>query len=797
MSIARHLLTTASRRGPSAAPCTLLCALVACAVALPFGAHAQDTPRGLTLELGNVRSAVDLVERDLERVDLRERRFPVAKRYVEATLAYGRSNLELAGVLLLDLVRDKAFQRSPDYYEGLYMLGNSMYRLRNYNGAKRYLDLVIQRAGGPRFQDALEQLVDIAIRVRRYDEVARYASMLKSVPSSGRRSELVYQFGRSYLVTSNYAEAKRFFSEIRPGERRYPHALFYLGAIAAHVGQLDEAAQSFRRVIEEGKSGDERTRAPSVVVSFANLGLARILLSRGKYDEAIDAYQSVDRTASVYDEALFELAAANMAKGKPRDALTALDILLLSVNDDSLAVRAAVLRGRINMSLRDYDAADVAYKEVVDEFSAISGELDRFAGDDTNLRKYFSWLLNRGTDDGGAVRPVSKRVADYLQRDEDMTRVVQVFDDMAREKRNVREADKLARTIESTLARSARLDMFPPLKDAWMKLAEADNRVVDIGRRAVELIGDRGTDALQADERIAAESLKARRAKLEQVFGKMPATATAYKKRKSRIDKAFQRLQAEVGEMRAALGLQRDELQALEKLANDRQFGSGGFVLPPEVEAQVRKSLAFEKDELRRAYRMVDQLEELVQIDASAVGAGDEISRDERKVRAALLSVQRKEQEIYAGALSREGREREAIGLLATLRDQVEAMSRRVRKSYIRVEAMADERVGAMLKQLGDEQRRIANYKVRVSGYERDARRLASSVGYGLLRQAQRRLSDVVLEADLGMVDVAWARKQKKAAEKLELQEQRAKKVGSLQEVMDALTDTSGEGGEL
>jgi hypothetical protein len=47
------------------------------------------------------------------------------------------------------------------------------------------------------------------------------------------------------------------------------------------------------------------------------------------------------------------------------------------------------------------------------------------------------------------------------------------------------------------------------------------------------------------------------------------------------------------------------------------------------------------------------------------------------------------------------------------------------------------------------------------------------------------------------MVDVAWARKQKKAAEKLELQEQRAKKVGSLQEVMDALTDTSGEGGEL
>ncbi len=790
------------KRLHKAARRTWATAVVLLAVFASPQARADDPVRAVELETENVRSSVRLIGSDLQAAAARERRYPLDRRFVEAILAYERGNLNTAAVQLMDLAYDPGFQRGTDYYESLYMLGDSLYRLRNYGAAKRYLDLVVKSRQGKHFQVALSELVDIAIRLHKYADVDTYASLLGNIPPSDRRTELMYEFGRSFFVSKQFDKASKYLSEVPVGTPHWGHARFYLGALHVQAGRIEDAQREFRDVVSAATTRDESRRPPQAVVDFCHLALGRLFLRDKKYQDSIYHYQNVDRNAPVYEQALFEMAAAHLAAAKAagdaddidtsrkryKKALEALDILVLTVSDDAVAVEAAVLRGRINLMMSEYDAADAAYKDVVDRFSAITGELSRFVTSDKNLEQFFAWLLTRNSADYSVVRPVSERVARYLERDEDMGRVVALFDEMAAEKRDVKESAKLAETIDAALKRSTRLDIFPSLKDSWMKIVENENRVVSLGGRVVELLRGYAAASLSADERVRADALRKRRRALETAFAQIPATARDYRQRESRVDQMFNQIAAEVSILKAGLQSLRDQILAIEKMLNERVYGSRGLVLGKDREAEIRKALQYEKDELRRTFRIVDSLAQDVEIEANAIGAGDKVSADEGRVRGALLAAQRAEQAIYANALQRANQKTDAVSKLSRVRGDLDTLLVEMNGLFSEISKSASSRLGEIAKVLEGEKTKIAEYQIAVSKYEDESRRLAASVGYALIRNAERRLADIVLDADLGLVDVAWQRKQDKATAIRELQNERATKIQSLQGVLESLS---------
>jgi hypothetical protein len=108
------------------------------------------------------------------------------------------------------------------------------------------------------------------------------------------------------------------------------------------------------------------------------------------------------------------------------------------------------------------------------------------------------------------------------------------------------------------------------------------------------------------------------------------------------------------------------------------------------------------------------------------------------------------------------------------------------------ISARAGERLAGIAKILTIEKRNIAEYQVTVRAYEDNARSLSRDVGFGMIRNAQRRLADILLEADLGLVDVAWQRKQEKTTAIRELQEERTQRIRTLGEILDNLTNDGG-----
>lgn len=749
----------------------------------------KDSPRAVEIATDNILSRINLVDSDLRAAVTRERRYPLERRYVDATIAYQRGNLPMASVLLYDLVMTRAFQRRRDYYNALYMLGHSLYRMRNYIGARRYLSLIVRFTNRRYFVPTLTALVDIAIRLRKYELVSQYSTYLGSVPPGPRRSDMLYQFGRSFFVAQKFTQARKYLAQVGVGDRRYPAARFYLGVLHVNNKKYDDAIREFRDVISSGNVRDVKRRPPQVVLDYANLSLGRLYLEKKKFKLAIDHYTAVDRNSAVAEEALFELAATFLAAKKPKRALDALDMLLLTVSDDKVAVEAAVLRGRINLMRKQYAAADGSYKDVVDRYSAISGELTRFVARPERLEQFFSWLLNRGSDDYTVVRPVSARVAKYIERDPDMGRVVQLFDEMGHERRDVKQSEKLAHTIEHALQSTARIEMFPKLKDSWLKLVEQENQIVAVGDRVVDLLRARAYPVMSPRQRTEVDAMRKRAAELRLAFAKIPRTTKDWTKRETRIQNIWVNIAAQISLLKSRLGSLRDEILAIEKMLNARVYGTEGVVLSKATEAQVRKGLEAQKNWLRRIYRDVEQLAQDVELGATGVGAGDKVSTDEGQVRGTLLAMQRLEQSAYGNALLRKNLESGLVSRMRTVRGKLDSGLLRINGLYSSLGKRVNARTSKVQAILRREKTNIANYKVRMNQYEGASRRLARTVGYTLIRRAQSRLADVVLEADLGMVDVAWQRKQDKAKRVRELQTERNRKVNTLQKTLESLTD--------
>ncbi|MEY3015085.1 MAG: hypothetical protein RIT45_3820 [Pseudomonadota bacterium] len=760
---------------------------------LPRAGDAAETARSLTNEVNNVSAAVRHTASEVNGTIARERRFPYDKRYVDATLAFGRGNHAVASVLLVDLIYKPQFQRTRDYYDALYMLGTSLYKQRNYQAAKRYLELVARKPGGKYFEDSIETLVDVAIRLRRYKDVSQYATFLGQIPPGKKRAALLYQFGRSFLAAGMFDEARKYLGQVSVGENVWAQARFYLGAILAHLGKPEEAMREFRDVLQAAKSADAAQRPPTLVLDFANMALARLLLDAKNYDGAILAYRAVGRGSQLYETAMFELAAAYVAAGRPRDALGALDQLLISAKEDQIAVEAAVLRGRINLMLREYDAADGAYKDVVDRFSAINGELTRFSRSTELLEQFFNWLLLRGGNDLGVVRPVSERVSHFIERDPDMSRVIALFDEMSAEKRDVKESAQLAASLSAALGSSARIEMFPAMRDKWIALLAYENQLVMLGQRATMLAGKRSAGTYSGDEANRIAGLERLNKKLYEAFKRIPATARDYNQRQSRVDNALNESAAQISLLRSNLTQLRDELMATEKLLNERVFGANAAAMPKEKEEALRAELDKEKMALRQLAREVDDLQRELELDASRMGSGDAVDLHESRIRGALLANQRALQAAYLDAARRAGKLDPDSAELTSLRARIDETLIAIGVVFRTIDQRVSEKTKEIAIVLQQEKANIAQYQISVGRYETDSRRLAREIGYTMIRRAQARLADIVLEADLGLVDVAWQRKQEKAATIRQLQDERSSRLRTLQNTLESLTTDEDE----
>jgi tetratricopeptide (TPR) repeat protein len=747
-----------------------------------------DAVARLDAELVDLAAEVQaLVEAPIE---LEARRSPtfVEERITDAELHFRMHDYERAAILLTDLVDhgvgDEGDRARPD---ALFLLGEALFRAGDPHGARTRLRELLEHASEagyrPYVERAVGRLIDVAIRTRSFDDVESYFELLRREPTLVAEASTTYFRGK-YLYNraieptivlrtgrpdlpgvsspEMLEQARTTFELVAEGTPYHPQALYFVGVIHALRREHVDSAQAFRAVLEL----DAATPEHRAVHDLARLSLARVLHEAQELRDALAAYQAIPETSRHYAAALFEGAWVHVRRNSVEEAERALAVMLAVEPDDARVPDAMLLRGHLLIEDERYDAADMLFGELRERFEPLRLELESVPTEHPDLRAHFRPIVREHLEDLGADHFLPDSVRSYLTLHGDFGRALIVLSDLAAARRNVAYIEDLIIRLRAVLEAPNPITVLRDLRAERERVEAFVNRLATMRSRvaAIEARGDRTSSGELANAR-------ARRRDLERALESLPTGPRDFETRDARVVFGFRSLVAQLPELHRALLALEARVHGAEHAL--RVANGGAVVRETPALVEMRAAVA----EFRR---MVRDVERGIEAGRLRVGAGDERSSEEADLRRRHAEAVSEERRL-AGTLGR-GPLEPSMARIAALEDVLAARSSRIDEAVVH-------RVGAMLRSVLEEAGNLEGYVQAVAELTDVAEEVVTEVVVHNYQLARQRLYDLVLRADLGHVEVGWARREAHRRELARLTRQRAREVDGVDRERRAILD--------
>ncbi|AEI65390.1 tetratricopeptide repeat protein [Corallococcus macrosporus] len=333
---------------------------------------------------------------------------------------------------------------------------------------------------------------------------------------------------------------------------------------------------------------------------------------------------------------------------------------------------------------------------------------------------------------------------------------VRMVEELDSSRRGREEAAAIARRILDALDTRG-LESFPELQEANTRadavdtaLAQADAELVRVETLALEGVLTPAERARLAEARAAREALERRFSALPTTLKALEARRERMQRRVDEVDLETHRLDFEVQSLHAIAASVRKWVEDSRPHRRTPPDEEREFLLQLQAEVQTLKDLQAELTAVRA--RLADERNA---VDTTLAG--------ERELRAAYADALRREHALLAAAEPRADadavatlrRSQAARGRLDGMRGRVTAARAVVRERLERQGRVIREKVVA-------EQQRLERYEAELAAVSGDARQLMGRVAYDSVRRVRQQFYDLVLKADVGLVDVAFNEKQDK-----------------------------------
>ncbi|NVJ16737.1 tetratricopeptide repeat protein [Myxococcus sp. AM010] len=703
-----------------------------------------------------------------------------ARRYSDGEIHYLLGDWPAASVLFYDLVGDPRFRSHPRYPDALFFLADSLLAQRNYIGARLYLrELLALPPTSGHYREALSRYLTVAGRLNYFDGVEAYVAQARALSGGQLPPEIAYVhakwlFRRTDLAPADrVAQARAAFTPLAqvPDGAFQLQAAYHLGVLSVQEGDLPAAITRFQQLATPpsaqaaqaapGKTGPRRaTPTPEEesrrVRELALMSLGRLLYETGRFDDALDRYGQVPRDSESFPDALYESAWVHVRQGHYQQAKNAIDILLLVAPDSQLAAEGRILQGHLLQKLRRYDEATDAYTHVIDTFRPPREQVDALLGSHSDPVAYFDRLLVRadGPLDMRTVLP--HLVLKYATTQREVTDAVRLVEDLDSGRRGRSEAAAIAQRILHALDTRG-LETFPELQEVNARADAVDTSLTQAEAELVRVETLAMQGVLTPDEVARLTEARQAREALERRFSALPTTLTAMEDRRERmqrrvdaLDREAHRLDVELQSLHAIAASVRkwvDDSRPLRQTPPDEERE---FLLQLQAEVQTLKDLKAELTATRA--RLADERNA---VDTTLAG--------ERAIRTAYADSLRREH-----ALLREAEPRADAEVLATLRrtqgvrGRLDVLRGRVTAARVVVRERLERRGRVIREKVVAEQQLLERYEAEVATVSGDARQLVGRIAYDSIRRVRQQLYDLVLKADVGVVDVAFNEKQDK-----------------------------------
>jgi TolA-binding protein len=738
-----------------AAAAVALAAVLVCA----FGA-AADAISSVESEVEEIRQrAQGLASQYLGKGGFRGEHY-AEERLIDGENFYRLKDYQRAAIIFMDII--ESYPNHAAYPDALFYFADSLFLSRDYYGAREWFRRILDeshKAGMSRFRHkALGRLIEIAIHLSDYDGVEEYFQQLGQSPDEEAR----YIKGKYLYFRGDLSRARQEFGTVKGGGELTLKAQYLIGASLTKEGRYDDAIAVFKNSVTHQAA----TTAEQEVIDLMNLALGRLYYEKDFVEHASSAYQKVGQHSRYFDTALYEAASVLIRAGDTIRAERTLEVLTLAMPDSRYIPRAKLLRGNLLLRAGRYDEAERVFEETISEFTPVTEQLDGLISEQGDTGQFFSDLMERSMttfDVSGVLPPL---VIKWVGEEPDVRRALALTTDLGVAREYARETERLVRLLEAVINGPSRINAIPNLRAAVRRAQQLGNRLGQLRGKLMRIEQDKFGGASPEVAKLREE----RRA-LQKKLDALPTTEEQFNRREEASRAIFQRMRHELARNEIRIDRLVAMIVALERFVDDPRYTEG-------VPAESIKALTDELDRHRQGIvdmnESLSQLREDVENARYQIGVGDAQDNQDRKIRDRIRELSKQERALLRG---RGGDLGARLDRVYTAIERAEDI---IDDFETKVFREADRQIEEMRTLVKAESDRVAGYRAELLSLNEEAEEVIGGVTFANFTNVRKRFHELILKADVGIIDVAWMRKEEHGTRRNELTKDRLTEIKAL-----------------
>lgn len=674
-----------------------------------------------------------------------ESRFRLETRFNEAKVAYLLEDYQRASIMFVGVIDTADPQQFTSYREAVYLLGDSLYGMRNFRAARSYFRQIVDSGEGPFYQESIVKLLELAGEINDYSGVDELYDRLDELENVS--AAIHYTRGKTLYDEGRMRSARPWFQRAATDEDYAFTAQYFEGVTMVGAGELAEAEEIFDALSRR----QPQSEVDREVVELALIALGRLAYEREEFETAIDHYLQLPRTSPHFSRALYELTWALVAKGNYRSAIRNLDILLISDPDPRFVPEAKSMMADLAMRLGEYDDARAWFGEVIETFTPVRNELQEFIDEHQDLDEFFVGLVRdelRGlrpdflpakvtewVDDAELVETSRRLISDGMMTQEDIDAVYDSIDE-----------------LEAAIEMGSSIEAFPNLSQGWTQGIELEARLVDIQDQFIDWELRQVRPFLGSAERQRLADIEEELDVLRQQESQAPRTQEDLEQRDQMIAEQFRVLRQEIDQVAFAIdGLQEtlDGVVEYVRRESDRLTQEERDYVA-DVRRQLNGELQALEEERRRLSSQLDQTRR-------AFGARDEALVRQRELRREIQQLQAQRAEFVESQSGRlAGSERARAMDVAQLRQRIPGINERLNDFFDAMDDLVEDRMNEIQVTLDAERAQLAMYQGELDQWNSETEGTVAELVMWNYVQVDREFDQLVRRSHVGLVDVDW-----------------------------------------
>lgn len=732
----------------------------------------------LEREVANLRELLEHYLRTLEAPREQSRR-ALMKRFLDGVVLYEMKDYGQASVIFMDLVNNHEGSRAAQ--QARFYLADCFYKRREYRSAAEQFRKVVERGSGEEhYQQSLQRLLELSFRMGDHSGVYQLVERIENIPRGRRDPGMEYALGKYFYFRGLFDRALEVFAAIPLSGEYGNQARYFTGVINVKNGKLKDALKIFDEGVRrmdglETKEKPLRGKDREVRDLFI-MALARLYYHNDDPDNAIKYYSRISRRSEQFEHALYELSWSYLKAWEFYRAIKSMELLALAAPDSRYVAESRILVANLHILARRFDEARRLFSETAEENRPIYQTLRRLHSEHWSADRFLGLLAGENGEALDSEISLPDRTMEVIKRKPQIRKALESLQDMRELRAEIDRTERMIERIERRIGPIGSISAFPELASARARANEVETRLAGLSAQIAGKLRAAVSSEINPQEKAELNRLEKERIRLKEFVDEMPKTSEDFEQRVRRVRKLYDVRERDLHKLTVTIQGLQAQLVAIETYYSSTEVKQK---LDPAV---VNKMIAEIKSEIADLQKQESMIRSSIDDGRNSAGMEDVTLEHERRVRERYNNILKRQNRIVDSAKQRMGgagrmsveRVEAVLQKAETVRDDLKVYNERIDKR------LAQE-VGRTRRILAEEKENVKQYREMLQAEEPRTRSIAGGVTRETMQEISKDLYDLLIKADLGLLDVAWAVKDDQSSKWAEFTIEQTKKLQALE----------------